>query len=178
MATATPQWICANDETESLPTRLARHITQHWKCKALGHYAPECPHQETSANVELLQVNETGTSEMINDDMSIAGDNGNYALSFSQLRTAGPPFSLPPQTDLRSSFIMDSGSSIHSFTNSDFLTNIRTAPDPITSFTNGGTTTYSLIGTFAGVLDVWFHPDGLTNIISLARHGSGQAPNE
>ena len=115
---------------------------------------------------------------MINDDMSIAGDNGNYALSFSQLRTAGPPFSLPPQTDLRSSFIMDSGSSIHSFTNSDFLTNIRTAPDPITSFTNGGTTTYSLIGTFAGVLDVWFHPDGLTNIISLARHGSGQAPNE
>ena len=136
-----------------------------WKCKGLGHYAPECPHQETSTNVELLQVNE----ETANDGVSIEGDNGNYALSFSQVRTAGPPFSLPPQSDLRSSFIMDSGSSIHSFTNSDFLTNIRTAPDPITSFTNGGTTTYSLIGTFAGVLDVWFNPDGLTNIISLAR---------
>jgi hypothetical protein len=52
--------------------------------------------------------------------------------------------------------------------NSNLLSNIRRAPEGITSLTNGGSTTYQFKGVFQELFDAWFDPDGLANILSLA----------
>jgi hypothetical protein len=89
----------------------------------------------------------------------LEGDTGGYGLSLSQLDAHPVP---------KAWIILDTGSTINTFMNSNMLSNIRRAPKGITSLTNGGNTTYHLMGSFQDLFNAWFDPDGLANILSLA----------
>lgn len=52
------------------------------------------------------------------------------------------------------------------FANAQYLTNIRTADDPITVFCNAGSTTSSKMGDF-GAIPVYCNPNGIANVLSL-----------
>ena len=65
--------------------------------------------------------------------------------------------------------LMDSGSTIHLFTNGNLLINIRKAADGehITVNTTAGSITTCMQGDLQGFGTVWYHPDGIANVLSL-----------
>ena len=148
-----------------------------YKCQDTGHYADMCPQVSSSSrpNVQMLQsvISETNAVPTdIKEDPE--GDDGSFGLSFSQTASSLSPPSIPSLLEERggvplSWLVMDSGSSINTARNSELLTDIVRVNGGMTSFTNAGSTTYSLKGTFQGMMDFWYDPDGLANIISLAR---------
>ena len=65
--------------------------------------------------------------------------------------------------------LLDSGSTIHLFTNGALLRNIRKAANNthITVNSTGGTSTTCYEGTLPGFGTVWYYPDGMANVLSL-----------
>jgi hypothetical protein len=66
--------------------------------------------------------------------------------------------------------LLDSDSTVSIFRNPDLLTNIRNVTKPLYLETNGGgqQTTYQM-GTIANFGEVWFNPDSIANVLSLAQ---------
>ena len=66
--------------------------------------------------------------------------------------------------------LLDSGATLHLFTNGKLLKNIRKAKDNehITVNTSGGPVTTCLQGDLPGIGPVWYQPDGIANVLSLA----------
>jgi hypothetical protein len=54
------------------------------------------------------------------------------------------------------------------FKNPNFLTNIRRSNSQLKVHTNGGTQILSLVGDIKNFGTVWYNPDSLANIFSLA----------
>jgi hypothetical protein len=54
------------------------------------------------------------------------------------------------------------------FKNPYLLTNIRASPRPLRVHTNGGTQLSNLMGHFKKFGEVWFNPQSLANILSMA----------
>ena len=67
----------------------------------------------------------------------------------------------------RDSILLDNQSTIHVFCNPDFLTNIHKSRDRLQLYTNAGEATIEEVGELAGVGTVWFHRDGIANILSF-----------
>ena len=65
--------------------------------------------------------------------------------------------------------LLDSGSSIHVFANGDLLENIRDAPNHkhININTLAGTAVTCQQGDLPGVRTVWYHPEGIANVLSM-----------
>ena len=89
------------------------------------------------------------------------GDEGNFELSFSQVSQ--------PESIRRSFFrlVLDSGSTVNTFKDRELLTNVRETKKGIDVLTNGGPAKYTLTGLFEDSIRVWFHPQGLANIMSM-----------
>ena len=104
--------------------------------------------------VQLHQVDATGEE----------GDSGSFGLTFNQTTVCDPTIlhSIPLM-----SVLLDTGSTLESFKDSELLGHIRETGESITALTNGGSTTYTMRGSFKGIVDVWYHPSGLANIISM-----------
>jgi len=93
----------------------------------------------------------------------IAADNMNPVLDFSFTQ-------LPSHHELISSswVLLDSQSTVSVFKNPNFLTNIRRSNSQLKVHTNGGTQISSLVGDIKNFGTVWYNPDSLANIFSLA----------
>ena len=63
--------------------------------------------------------------------------------------------------------LCDSGSSIDTLKDGEFLTNVRRVNKSVTVLTNGGPAYYDHKGTFNGTVEVWYYPKGIANILSL-----------
>ena len=123
-----------------------------WTCGQKGHYKDQCP--TIANNVQLLQA----------ERCEVEGDTGTFDLTFTQTTFEDPAMldSIPPF-----SVLLDTGSTIESFKDSELLGNIRETKERVTALTNGGSTTYCMKGSFEGIMDVWYDPKGLANIISM-----------
>jgi hypothetical protein len=65
--------------------------------------------------------------------------------------------------------LLDSDSTVSIFNNSSFLTNIRNVDDPLCLKANGGGSQVSYqMGDVAGFGPVWYNPESVANILSLA----------
>ena len=97
-----------------------------WTCGRKGHYKDQCP--TATANVQLLQA---GMSD-------VEGDTGAFDLTFTQTTFDDPSMldGIPPF-----SVLLDTGSTIESFKDSELLGNIRATKERVTALTNGGSTT-------------------------------------
>ena len=117
--------------------------TTCFKCESLGHYANNCPV-------------ETGTTMFQVSPTILSVPNG---LLFNQHTGS----IIPPQWVL-----LDSQSTVSVFHNPIFLTNIRPSSKKLTVFRNGGTQVSSLEGDLTNFGTVWYNPQSLANILSLA----------
>lgn len=109
-----------------------------FSCNANGHYASSCP-----SAVSLVQ----------------------YAVTLTQVTTGEQQSfgSIPKHW-----ILLDSQSSISVFNNPHMLTDIRVSPQHIVVKTNGGIQTSTLIGNLKNLGQVWYNPDSIANILSLA----------
>jgi hypothetical protein len=125
------------------------HITCY-ECKAMGHYSSACP---SATAVQLLQISEPNDPIHVEDE--------EYGFTFTKV---AEPHSLIPSTWI----LLDSQSTISVFKNKHFLNNIRNSTSPLKVYTNGGTQTSTLVGDVTNFGTVWYNPQSLANILSLA----------
>ena len=95
-------------------------------------------------------------------------DEGTFGLSYYQKDTSDP-VSLCDETkpfQKRHRILLDSGSTINTFKDRDLVSNLKKDRKGIVVLTNYGNTNYSEKGSFGSLSNVWFHPDGLENIVS------------
>jgi Zinc knuckle len=135
-----------------------------FRCERMGHYASNCPSSPpstvaaTTSTVQLLQTDGAGTSPS-SSVLATSPPEPDHGFSFAQ--RALIPIS-------KSWVLLDSESTISVFNNPSLLRNIRHSPTQITVHTNGGTQVSSLVGDIPNFGTVWFNPESIANILSLA----------
>eukprot|EP00536_Pseudo-nitzschia_multiseries_P007124 jgi/Psemu1/17085/gm1.17085_g len=63
--------------------------------------------------------------------------------------------------------LLDNQLTVHVFCTKVFLTNIREADDKLHLYTNAGMIAITLIGDLPGFRSVWYHEDGIKNVLSF-----------
>jgi hypothetical protein len=129
-----------------------------YRCGERGHFARECPSEdhggddpdenggdETSATQLLIQ----GMEELVTEE----------SFQFAQVDGRLP----------KSWVLLDSQSTVNIFYNKDLLKDIKVTNRCMRVHCNVGWTVTNLIGRLPGYPgEVWYNPDGIANIISLA----------
>jgi hypothetical protein len=125
-----------------------------FRCEANGHYASNCPTHPNggTAAVQLLQH---GADAILSPP---APHDSFTEFSFAHCLDPIP----------NTWVLLDSESTISVFNNARLLRNIRVSPTSVTVHTNGGTQVSSHIGDVPNFGPVWFNPESLANILSLA----------
>jgi hypothetical protein len=168
-------------------TNDASHITS-FKCGKKGHYASDCTgtHEDnpTERLARLRQQNEF-KERKTRATMLMAGaaqgefDNNNN-IEFMFLQPAkGRSVS---RADYRSVLmnqstahvpkdwiLLDNQSTVDVFNNDKLLRNIRKSDTSMDIHCNAGVTSTDMVGDLPGYGKVWYHPNGIANILSLAR---------
>ena len=163
----------------------------------MGHYASECPETLEDAQRMLNETNETGTNmlhhatiidptitaphhtamndtttEQLNEMLFASVDpnepEGNdTSFVFAQdvrnveIQHGGH---LPPEW-----ILLDNQSTVDVFTNRHLLKNIRRANTNMFIHCTAGVAKTNLIGDLPGYGTVWYHPNGIANILSLSK---------
>jgi hypothetical protein len=65
--------------------------------------------------------------------------------------------------------LFDNQSTVNVFCNGAFLCNIRTSKKKLHLYTNAGMVIIDKVGDLPGVGAVWYHPEGIANVLSNAR---------
>jgi len=65
--------------------------------------------------------------------------------------------------------LLDNQSTVDIFNNASMLKNIRKSITTMNIHCNAGIASTSMVGGLPGYGTVWYHPEGITNILSLAR---------
>jgi Zinc knuckle len=109
-----------------------------YRCNNTGHYASDCPDETAST---------TGGTTLVQ-----------YGFMLAQGVSRIDP----------SWILLDSQSTISVFCNPDMLRNIRPSGHVLRAVTNGGSQESTLIADFPNLGEVWFNPESIANILSLA----------
>jgi hypothetical protein len=147
-------------------------------CNQKGHIAAFCKDDKTKTadtNVQEAQVHENAAQQLI-DASTMANENDHYyadlfvcedqehrSVSF-QLKDGINGGRIPKDWVL-----LDSQSTTDAFSNPNLLTGIHEVRGSLTIHTQAGKAVTKLRGTLPGYGEVWFCPDGIANILSLAR---------
>ena len=162
-----------------------RENIQCFRCGAMGHYASQCPETLEDAQRMLAENTESGTNmlhhttmdeqpshpteEMLFASLNIDDmeEDNDTAFVFAQdVRTIETQHGgrLPPEW-----ILLDNQSTVDVFTNRRLLKNIRRARKHMFIHCTAGVAKTNLVGDLPGYGTVWYHPDGIANILSLSR---------
>jgi hypothetical protein len=154
--------------------RSKAHITC-FGCQEKGHYSSECPKTKivttagaagvagtanTQSGVELV-TNAVASGEF---DVSELHASFQFICDGTTLTTASAHIQIPPTW-----ILLDNQSTIDVFCNKQLLVNIHKTSSTMSIHCNAGIKTTSEIGELPGYGEVWYHPTGIANILSLSR---------
>jgi Reverse transcriptase (RNA-dependent DNA polymerase)/Zinc knuckle len=138
------------------------HITC-FNCKEPGHYFNECPKtKKEDSGVALF------TKGVDLEDFDDYEDDDNIGFAFNQVNSISNDAKINSRVS-KHWILLDNQSTIDVFYNKDLLCNIRPSTTGMRIHCNAGTTTTRMIGDLPGYGTVWYHPDGIANILSLSR---------
>ena len=137
-------------------------------CKRKGHYKSQCPVRKDATGARLGGGNRTQDEGNSNEN-----ENENQATEEEEVSLSRVEIIL---NQLGSShlhpywILLDSASSDHLFCNQDFLTDTRTMTngEQLRLISNGGFLDTNQKG-FFGKIEVWFNPQAIANVLSLAK---------
>ena len=154
----------ADGEPGKKPPRTGKsHITCH-RCTKKGHYASECP--DLMAEREATQ---SGTTLLMSGITNGEFD-GQRHFQFLQDGRQGVTCQIGQDGQLPVSWILlDNQSTVDVFCNQSLLSNIRTADGSMKIHCNAGVATTNQVGDLDGYGTVWYHPNGIANILSFSR---------
>ena len=133
-----------------------------FNCHRRGHYARQCPIASDSPQHQMFQVTGLDFCFPVNNDACLSDDAAyDHELLFTQHAIGR---TIPAHW-----ILLDSQSTVSVFRNRLFLRNIRPSARPLKVHTNGGTQVSHLVGDLTNFGTVWYNPDSLANILSLAQ---------
>ena len=144
-------------------------------CNKKGHIASFCPDAKATANVQDGEANEEALTQLIDGsgntdknedyyaDLFLNDDEEHRSVSF-HLKDGINGGRIPKDW-----ILLDSQSTTDAFSNPDLLKDIHEVSGSLTIHTQAGKAVTKLRGTVPGYGEVWFCPDGIANILSLAR---------
>ena len=159
-----------------------RSNIQCFWCGAMGHYASQCPETLEDAQRMLAENTETSTNMLQHatttsqppeptDGMLFANldeieDQDTSFVFVQDVRAVETQHGgrLPPEW-----ILLDNQSTVDVFTNRRLLKNIRRAQKNMFIHCTAGVAKTNLIGDLPGYGTVWYHPDGIANILSLSK---------
>ena len=159
-----------------------RSNIQCFRCGAMGHYASQCPETLEDAQRMLAENAETSTNmlqhatttsqspEPINEtlfaNLDEIEDQDTSFVFVQDVRTVETQHGgrLPPEW-----ILLDNQSTVDVFTNRRLLKNIRRAQKNMFIHCTAGVAKTNLVGDLPGYGTVWYHPDGIANILSLSK---------
>ena len=147
-----------------------------YKCDSMGHFASSCSTAETQPATQFFQYAEPEPSSEETDNVpylseysfmsnglvennSYDSSNDEHAVYKKDLRTKQIPSTW---------ILLDSQSTVSVFKSTRFVKNIRTSNRTLRLHTNGGIQTSTKMATVNNFGDVWFNPNSLANILSMA----------
>ena len=160
-------------------------------CGGMGHYASQCPETLKDAQRMLEENAETGTNMLHHATMDNPMNEINEPTTEPMNEMTFTSLELDKVEDHDTSFVftqdvqnvvtqhsgrlppewilLDNQSTVDVFTNRHLLKNIwRSKKDMFTHCTAGVAKT-NLIGDLPGYCTVWYHPNGIANILSLSK---------
>ena len=156
-----------------------RNMITCFRCGQRGHYASECDATNEEIQQYCASQSHTTTKHDSGEQLLHAGilqDDSESDVTtswmFSQIHV------VHDQTHLETRHggclplewvLLDSQSTIDVFLNRRLLKNIRRIGQYMYIHCTAGVTRTNLVGELPGYGTVWFHPDGIANILSLAR---------
>ena len=147
------------------------HITCH-RCDKKGHYASECPEKEAKGPATADAGGGGQTGAMLLNAGIASGEFNEPSVHFQFLNAAsgGITCQIGQDGKLPSTWILlDNQSTVDVFSNGNLLTNIREGTEYMEIHCNAGVANTNLIGELGGYGTVWYHPNGIANILSLSR---------
>jgi AAA ATPase containing von Willebrand factor type A (vWA) domain len=137
--------------------KTVEHITCH-KCKKMGHYANKCPSDQGEEGATNPTSEQVSTHVLCQSHQTV----GEQSMNHIQLTTSSATLD-------KAWILLDSESTVHVFNNKELLSEVRRHPEGKTLrvHTNGGVMDSDMVGRF-GDIDVWYNPNSIANILSLA----------
>jgi hypothetical protein len=167
----------ANNGKEGKGKRDKSHITCH-RCNKKGHYANECKADKTikqghtngqtgkttGETSEQMLMDGVPNGEFDDDEVTSFNfytDGNRRSVTFSHIEKEGR---MP-----KSWILLDKQSTVDVFHNGKLLKNIRVSKGTMDIHCNAGVTTTNRVSNLPGYGTVWYHPNGIANILFLSR---------
>ena len=149
-----------------------------FRCGQHGHYASEC--DATSEEIQQYRAHQSQTTKHDSGEQllhsGVLQDDPDSDITtswiFNQIHVVHDQTHLETQHGGHLPLewvLLDNQSTIDVFVNRRLLKNIRRIDQYMYIHCTAGVTRTNLVGELPGYGTVWFHPDGIANILSLAR---------
>jgi hypothetical protein len=142
-------------------------------CGKTGHKSPTCRLKDKIAKedwaINKAKSNETEEQSHLNshEAKSSSTDKGSENGSAAE-GWCGAQIQFYVADKMKDYIILDNGSTVSLFCNPELVENIRSVNETLTLSTNGGNISTNMRATVPGYGEVWYDPNAITNIFSLA----------